>query len=168
MSENTQDQNTKTPLLGDIPLVGNIFTHKSKTKNLSNLIIFLSATQIAYDGEIVYPTQVGAKNISDRKLYEMGMSEKDMPGEVEMSDSEKELYAKLKTLQAKLDNAELKKKADAEEEKLSKSIEKAMKPKKESSVGKGRAAKLHKNQQEPKKIQLRNRAHKKATNNSGA
>lgn len=168
MSENTQDQNTKTPFFGDIPLVGNIFTHKSKAKNVSNLIIFLSATQVAYDGEIVYPTQIGAKNISDRKLYAMGMSEKDMPGEVEMSDSEKELYAKLKTLQAKLDNAELKKKADAEEEKLSKSIEKAMKPKKESSVGKGRASKLHKSQQEPKPVktkttQPRKRLHKKAT-----
>ncbi|MGX8716391.1 MAG: type II secretion system protein GspD, partial [bacterium] len=111
MSENTKDENTKTPFLGDIPLLGNIFTHKSKSKNISNLIIFLTATQIAYDGTIVYPTQVGAKNISDRKLFEMGMSEKDMPGEPEMSDKEKELYAQLKTLQTKLDNIELNKKA---------------------------------------------------------
>lgn len=171
MSENTQDQKTKTPVLGDIPLFGNIFTHKSKTKNISNLIIFLSATQIAYDGEIVYPTTVGAKNISDRKLYEMGMSEKDMPGEIEISEDEKELYAKLKALQTKLDNIELKKKADAENEKLSKSLEKAMKPKKEPSIGKGRAAKLHKNQQEPKSTQSkvkqpRNRGHKEVTPSS--
>ena len=151
MSEKTDEKNKKTPFLGDIPLFGNIFTHKEKTKDISNLIIFLSATQIAYDGTIVYPTQVGAKNISDRKLFAMGMSEKDMPGEAEMSDNEKELYAKLKTLQAKLDNIELKKKADAENEKLSKSLEKAMKPKKESSVGKSRAAKLHKSQQMPAK-----------------
>lgn len=161
MSENSQDQNTKTPFLGDIPLLGNVFTHKSKTKNISNLIIFLSATQIAYDGTIVYPTQVGAKNISDRKLFEMGMSEKDMPGEAEMSDKEKELYAQLKTLQSKLDNIELNKKADAEKDKLSKSLEKAMKPKKEPSVGKGRASKLHKSQQAPKTVHVRKRGIKK-------
>ena len=161
MSENSQDQNTKTPFLGDIPLLGNIFTHKSKTKSISNLLIFLSATQIAYDGTIVYPTQVGAKNISDRKLFEMGMSEKDMPGEAEISDKEKELYSQLKTLQAKLDNIELQKKADAENKKLSESLVKAMKPKKEPSIGKGRASKLHKNQQTPKKVQVRKRGSQK-------
>ncbi len=153
MSENTQDQNTKTPLLGDIPLFGNIFTHKSKSKSVSNLLIFLSATQIGYDGTIVYPTLVGAKNVSDRRLYEMGLSDKDMPGEIEMTDEERELYANLKTLQAKLDNIQLKKKADAENKKLSKSLKKAMKPKEEPSVAKGRMAKLYKTQQEPKVAQ---------------
>ncbi|MGX8716392.1 MAG: hypothetical protein ACSW8C_00180 [bacterium] len=53
------------------------------------------------------------------------------------------------------------KKADAEKDKLSKSLEKAMKPKKESSVGKGRASKLRKSQQAPKTVHVRKRAHKK-------
>ena len=74
---------------------------------------------------------------------------KDLPGETEIPEDEKELYAKLKTLQMKLDNIELKKKANKEEEKLSGSIEKAMKPKKEPSTVKGRTAKLLKTQQEP-------------------
>ena len=161
MEERDTDNKTKVSFLGDIPLIGNMFVKKEKTKDITNLIIFLSATQIAYDGTIIYPTQMGAKNISDRKLFQMGFSDKDMPGEAEMSDKEKELYARLKTLQAKLDNIELEKKAGAEDEKLTKSISKATKPKKERSVGKGRSAKLHKSQQAPKTVHVRKRGIKK-------
>ena len=161
MEETNKDNRTKVSFLGDIPLIGNMFVKKEKKKEITNLIIFLSATQIAYDGTIIYPTQVGAKNISDRKLFQMGFSDKDMPGEAEMSDKEKELYARLKTLQAKLDNIELEKKAGAEDEKLTKSISKATKPKKERSVGKGRSAKLHKNQQAPKTVHVRKRGTQK-------
>ena len=161
MEEKNKDNRTKVSFLGDIPLIGNIFVKKDKSKNITNLLIFLSATQIAYDGTIVYPTQVGAKNISDRKLYQMGFSDKDMPGEAEMSDKEKELYARLKTLQAKLDNIELEKKAGAEDEKLTKSLNKAMKPKKQPSLGKGRSAKLHKSQQAPKTVHVRKRGTQK-------
>lgn len=161
MEETNSDDRTKVSFLGDIPLIGNMFVKKEKKKTITNLIIFLSATQIAYDGTIIYPTQVGAKNISDRKLFQMGFSDKDMPGEAEMSDKEKELYARLKTLQSKLDNIELEKKAGAEDEKLTKSINKATKPKKERSVGKGRSAKLHKSQQAPKTVHVRKRGIKK-------
>ena len=116
------------------------------------------------EGEIVYPTQMGAKNISDRKLFEMGMSEKDMPGEFELSDKEKELYAQLRTLQTKLDNIESLKKADSKQEELSKALKKATKPKKEPAQSNGRSAKLHKSQKnkpaEKTKISRRPRSHK--------
>lgn len=143
MSENTQNTKTKTPFFGDIPLFGNIFSHKDKSKNISNLLIFLSATQVAYDGTIIYPTLVGAKNVSDKKLFEMGMTERDLPGETEISDKEKELYAQLRALQTKLDNITVQQKANAQKEKLSQSLQTPMNPE-----GKplNRAAKLYKQQ----------------------
>ena len=41
MQETTNDQNAKTPLLGDLPGVGNLFTHKKQTSVKSELVILL-------------------------------------------------------------------------------------------------------------------------------
>lgn len=39
-----EDVNTQVPFLGDIPLVGKLFSHKSKTKSRVDLVIFLTVT----------------------------------------------------------------------------------------------------------------------------
>jgi len=45
--ETVQDSETKIPLLGDIPYLGNLFKSTSKTKNKSELLIFLTPKIIA-------------------------------------------------------------------------------------------------------------------------
>jgi general secretion pathway protein D len=42
MQEQDEDQTTKMPFLGDIPLLGWLFKTKSVTKNKTNLIVFLN------------------------------------------------------------------------------------------------------------------------------
>ena len=55
-------------------------------------MIFLSATQIAYDGTILYPHQQGVKNISRKRMFEAGMTDKDLPGEVDLPEQEAKIY----------------------------------------------------------------------------
>lgn len=128
MSQTKNDTLTKTPFLGDIPFVGSIFSHKAKVDELTNLMIFLSATQIAYDGTILYPHQTGAKNISDKRMFEMGITGKDLPGELPITDEEKAIYNQIQTLQNKLDNLMETKKAIDSKKNLTKSVRKQSLP----------------------------------------
>ena len=145
MSQTKKDIFTKTPLLSNIPLLGNLFSNKEKKDEISNLLIFLSATQIAYDGTVVYPIQGGAKNVSDKKIFEMGLSDKDLPGEVPMTDKEKEMYAELRNLQNKLDSVLAQKKLSDRKEKLNSSLQNITKKgKTPPSKVPGRTAKLRK------------------------
>ena len=43
----------KIPFLGDIPFIGRLFTHTSKTNEPTNLLIFVTATIIDENGEYV-------------------------------------------------------------------------------------------------------------------
>jgi type IV pilus assembly protein PilQ len=45
--ETIQETETKIPLLGDIPYLGNLFKNTSKTKNKSELLIFLTPKIVA-------------------------------------------------------------------------------------------------------------------------
>lgn len=112
MSSKQKESTSKVPMLGNLPFLGALFTNKSKTDELSNLLIFLSATQIGYDGTILYPHQDGAKNISERRMYELGLTHKDLPGEAAMTEEETRLYRELQEVQAKLDNLKLSEKAN--------------------------------------------------------
>lgn len=112
MSSKKQESISKVPMLGNLPFLGALFTNKSKTDTLSNLLIFLSATQIGYDGTILYPHQEGAKNISERRMYELGLTHKDLPGEAPVPEEESKLYHELQEVQAKLDNLKLSEKAN--------------------------------------------------------
>ena len=145
MSQTKGDSVTKVPFLGNLPVLGNLFTNKSKKDSLSNLLIFLSATQIDYDGTILYPNKMGAKNISDRRMFEMGMTHKDLPGEAPMSDDEKALYSEIQTLQSKLDNLKLNKKANKSKMFMDASWQKATRHKKVSQLRRLRNPKLRNN-----------------------
>lgn len=142
MSQNKENSVTKVPLLGNLPLLGNFFTNKSKKDILSNLLIFLSATQIDYDGTILYQNQVGAKNISDRRMFEMGITPKDLPGEAPMNDEEKALYSEIQTLRSKLDNLKLNKKANKSKISLNSCLRRENKHKKVPQTWKTRNSKL--------------------------
>ena len=145
ISQTKSDNITKTPLFGDIPLLGNLFTNKNKSDTIKNLLIFLSATQIAYDGSIIYPNQMGAKNISDKRMFEMGISQKDLPGELPSTDDEKKMYEEIQVLQNKLDNLLMIKKANESKTAINKNLIKENKPSRVYQPGKNRTAQLKKN-----------------------
>lgn len=111
MSQSKTNTKTKVPFLGELPLIGTIFSSKSKKDELTNLMIFLSATQIAYDGTILYPHQQGVKNISRKRMFEAGMTDKDLPGEVDLTEQEAKIYKDIHALQNKLDDVLARRKA---------------------------------------------------------
>lgn len=143
MSQTKANTSTKTPFFGDIPFVGSLFSHKKKVDEVTNLMIFLSATQIAYDGTILYPHQVGAKNVSDKRMFEMGITGKDLPGELPITDEEKAIYNQIQTLQNKLDNLMETKKAISAKKKLTKSVQKKSLPEAKQPAKLKRTKKVH-------------------------
>jgi type IV pilus assembly protein PilQ len=44
------DDTTKVPLLGDLPVVGNLFKNRSKTANKSELLVFITPRVISDRG----------------------------------------------------------------------------------------------------------------------
>lgn len=155
MSQTQNDTSTKTPLFSDIPFVGSLFSHKNKKDEVTNLMIFLSATQIAYDGTILYPHQVGAKNISEKRMFEMGITGKDLPGELPITNEEKTIYNEIQTLQNKLNNLMETKKAVGAKKELTKSIHEKSLPVSKEPAKLKRTKKVHsprvKRTVEPKK-----------------
>jgi type IV pilus assembly protein PilQ len=70
-SSNLNSSN-KIPLLGDIPLVGNLFKQKAKNSSQTNLLIFITAKVVAYEGapvgQIFDPRQVRAAGLQQDEL----------------------------------------------------------------------------------------------------
>lgn len=78
-SSNINSSN-KIPLLGDIPLVGNLFKQKAKNNSQTNLLIFITAKVVAADG-------APAGQIFDpRQVREAGLEKDDLPGFRDGSD----------------------------------------------------------------------------------
>ncbi|MDR0392698.1 MAG: hypothetical protein LBH52_00485 [Puniceicoccales bacterium] len=103
MSQASSNVVDKTPILGDIPILGKLFSHKNKEDSVTNLLIFLSATQIAYDGTLLYPHVKEAKNVSQKKMYNMGITENDLPGDA-LTESEQQMYQEVQSLKTRLEN----------------------------------------------------------------
>ncbi len=53
MNDDNKVYNKKVPLLGDIPLLGNLFRHKYVTRIKKNLLIFVTATLVSPAGEVI-------------------------------------------------------------------------------------------------------------------
>ncbi len=52
MSENDEDTVTKVPILGDIPILGNLFKYRTVNKQKTNLLVFISPTVIRTPSDI--------------------------------------------------------------------------------------------------------------------
>lgn len=65
---------TKVPLLGNIPLIGNLFKNKSKNARSTNLLIFITARTVSADGATV--DQV----FSPEQTRAAGLQKSDLPG----------------------------------------------------------------------------------------
>lgn len=55
IQDNDVTTDKKVPILGDIPLIGELFKYKNKDRTKKNLVIFLTATLITAEGEIAEP-----------------------------------------------------------------------------------------------------------------
>ncbi|MGF1484720.1 MAG: secretin N-terminal domain-containing protein [Opitutales bacterium] len=95
MEDRESNLTRKLPLFGDIPLAGRLFRADEKTRTVRNLIIFVTARTLNPDGtsfeEIIDP----------RRLYEMGVDERDIPG-YQMPDEERAVYEELRRLRSEL------------------------------------------------------------------
>ena len=69
-----QHNGTKVPVLGDIPLLGRLFSSRSVDDTVSNLLIFVTAKTVSADG--ASPEEV----FDPRAVQAVGMSREDLPG----------------------------------------------------------------------------------------
>ena len=91
-----QKSNTKVPLLGGIPGIGQLFKSKSHTTDARNLIIFITARTLNPDGSTY-------KDIfSPRTLYSMGIKSSEVPG-YEIPASQLALYDQIQSLRDDMD-----------------------------------------------------------------
>lgn len=74
ISSATSHGGTKVPILGDIPLLGRLFSSKSVNDEATNLLIFITAKTVNADG--ASPEEV----FDPRAVQAIGMSRDDMPG----------------------------------------------------------------------------------------
>ncbi len=79
ISDNVTTGTTKVPLLGDIPGLGLLFRHESKTRNKSNLIVFITPT-IVRDYDFHYtPTDYLRNTVIDQNRPKVWVSSDDTP-----------------------------------------------------------------------------------------
>ena len=74
ITSSTNHGGTKVPVLGDIPVLGKLFTSKSVDDSTSNLLIFITAKTVSAEG--ASPEQV----FDPRAIQAVGMSREDLPG----------------------------------------------------------------------------------------
>ena len=76
-SEYTNNDN-RVPFLGYIPVIKRLFSYDNRILENKNIIAFVTATQIGYDGSMPEPITTPVKNVDERQIYEMGLSELEM------------------------------------------------------------------------------------------
>ncbi len=57
LQDKESEQRTKTPILGDIPLIGGLFSSKGKTRGKTNLMVFIRPTILKDDAQIAELTR---------------------------------------------------------------------------------------------------------------
>jgi type IV pilus assembly protein PilQ len=93
------DVETSVPLLGDIPLLGSLFTNESKSSDRRNLVIFITAKTLDPEGS-TYRDVIPQQNLS-----EMGITENDIPGAA-VDPANAELLERLQQARAAAERAE--------------------------------------------------------------
>lgn len=86
VSQTETQQNSKVPVLGDLPFLGRLFRNESSSLVETNLIIFITAKTLNPDGT-TYREIVDARN-----LDAIGSSKSDVPG-YRLTDGEMDLLA---------------------------------------------------------------------------
>jgi len=72
LSKSDINGSTKVPVLGSIPIIGNLFKSKSKENSMKNLLIFITAKIVNAEGasvnEVFDPEQIRLGNVHERDL----------------------------------------------------------------------------------------------------
>jgi len=72
LSKSDINGSTKVPVLGSIPVIGNLFKSKSKENSMKNLLIFITAKIVNAEGasvnEVFDPEQIRLGNVHERDL----------------------------------------------------------------------------------------------------
>jgi type IV pilus assembly protein PilQ len=74
MRSESRDTNNKVPVLGSVPGLGRLFSHKAKNQQSSNLIIFITAKTVSADGAPI--EQV----FDSREVRKLQMTRDELPG----------------------------------------------------------------------------------------
>lgn len=74
MRSSAQDTNNKVPVLGSLPVLGRLFSHKAKNHEGSNLIIFITAKTVSADGAPV------EQLFDSREVRKLQMTRDELPG----------------------------------------------------------------------------------------
>ena len=74
MRQEARDTNAKVPVIGSVPVLGRLFSHKAKNHQSSNLIIFITAKTLSADGAPV--EQV----FDSRSVRSLQMTRDELPG----------------------------------------------------------------------------------------
>ena len=70
MNDEINEEETKVPLLGDIPLLGWFFKHKAKSNSKSNLLVFITpkvVTDVERIKKITEEKQLEYKKMKERE-----------------------------------------------------------------------------------------------------
>ncbi|MGJ3241589.1 MAG: secretin N-terminal domain-containing protein [Opitutales bacterium] len=104
MENTSQTDETKVPVLGNIPVLGRLFRSNSDDINTRNLIIFITARTLNPDGSTYRDI------IDPRTLNDMGINPRDVPG-YELPDEERraldEIYEMRGELESEKESREL-------------------------------------------------------------
>ncbi|MES2693624.1 MAG: secretin N-terminal domain-containing protein [Verrucomicrobiota bacterium] len=74
MRSEARDTNAKVPVLGSIPVLGRLFSHKAKNHQTSNLIIFITAKTVSAEGA---PLE---QLFDSRQVRKLEMTRDELPG----------------------------------------------------------------------------------------
>jgi type IV pilus assembly protein PilQ len=108
---------TKVPILGDIPVLGNLFKSKNSQKVETNLIIFITAS-------ILEPSKTTYRNIATQtQISNLDITERDIQGVgYKVEDAEKQLYQDLDVLRKQKQDAEIAEKLKIEKDAKTKAL----------------------------------------------
>lgn len=80
MNTTVTNGDTKVPVLGSIPVLGRMFSSKSRSTTTQNLLIFLTARSVSSEGEPV------EQAFDPRQIRQLGLKREDLPGYRDGSD----------------------------------------------------------------------------------
>lgn len=102
LSKNAKNNISKMPVFGSIPILGGLFSSKDKSDVVNNLIVFLTATEIGFDGSRVHDTPFeGVKNANEKQMHEMSIIPEDLPG-YRPTEAQKAAYLDTERLRSRL------------------------------------------------------------------
>lgn len=129
MKEGDNEITNKLPLIGNLPgPIGKLFSSTNKTKEKTNLVIFVTATRIGFNGEPFVPFKGNIpNNMNLRTLDDILYTERDMPG-ASLSEDEKKTLEAARAMRKQQDEAIYKQKLEAKMLKMQESDKKEESP----------------------------------------